>query len=215
MQQETEEDYLNRFTSLSVLLDILHNQRLTLTNPIGKWEDKNDTYGIERYIAKQGTCKSVLALCFSMKRETFHHWKVFSGGADGVCIEFDRKRLLEQMKKCDGIRYGKVEYEFIPKPELSYPKGKWPVKTWPFLKRKAFEDEGEFRIIHQSNKALEVKYITIDRACIRKINTSPWLHPELFKSVRKCIRAIPKCGRLKVFRSTLLDNEEWKKRFGE
>jgi hypothetical protein len=61
------------------------------------WDDENDAH----YIAKYKRLKhavAVLALCFTESDETYHHWKVFSHGKDGVCIEFDKPRLLRIWK---------------------------------------------------------------------------------------------------------------------
>ncbi len=81
---------LNRYTTLPILLDILHKKHIMLLSP-ETWEDRNDAYYLERYRLKS-KFRSVLAICFSLHRETFHHWRVFSNGSSGVCIEFDKDR---------------------------------------------------------------------------------------------------------------------------
>ena len=58
--------FLNRYTSLPVLLDALVHKRLTLLSPTS-WEDRNDAYYIERY-KETKKLKTVLALCFTTKR---------------------------------------------------------------------------------------------------------------------------------------------------
>lgn len=64
---------LNRYTSLPVALDILSEKHITLLTP-DLWEDRNDAYYLERYREKLGfSC--VLAICFSQRGETFHHWR--------------------------------------------------------------------------------------------------------------------------------------------
>ena len=50
------------------------------------------------------------------------------------------------------------------------------IATWPFLKRKPFEDEGEFRIIYESNtERTRAKQVHIDLAAARKSDLKPWL----------------------------------------
>ncbi len=102
---------LLRYTSLPVLLDILSNQELTLLNP-ATWDDRNDSYYIELY-KKRKKLKTLLALCFTTKSETYHHWKVFSDGISGVCVQFKKEQLLEQMDSVCGIAYGDLEYPLI------------------------------------------------------------------------------------------------------
>ena len=87
--------FLNRYTALPILLDVVHNRHITLLSP-ETWEDRNDAYYLERYQAK-GKIASVLAICFTLEKETFHHWRVFSHGSSGVCLEFDKHRLLRQL----------------------------------------------------------------------------------------------------------------------
>src|SRR5438045_1515201 len=80
---------LNRYTTLPIALDMLAKKRITLLSP-DTWEDRNDAY----YLYQQELrFRSVLAICFSMTSETFHHWRIFSHGVSGVCIEFDKARL--------------------------------------------------------------------------------------------------------------------------
>jgi hypothetical protein len=73
----------------------LLNKKIVLLNP-SSWEDRNDSHYLERYKADK-KLKTLVALCFSKKRETFHHWKIFSGGPAGVCVEFDKDMLLKPL----------------------------------------------------------------------------------------------------------------------
>ena len=134
--------YLNRYTTLPVLLDMLMHGRIVLLSP-STWEDRNDSYYLDRY-KEVKQFKTVLALCFSKRRETFHHWKVFSSGLSGVCIEFDRKLLLRSLAGQPGLTLRDVDYKLIQNVHESPPS----VEDWPFIKRKPYEDEDEFRIVY-------------------------------------------------------------------
>jgi len=79
----SEADYLRRYTSLPVLIDMLAERRLTLVDP-GQWSDKNDTAYLAAY-KEAKKLKCLVALCFTATSETFHHWNVFSPGPGGVC----------------------------------------------------------------------------------------------------------------------------------
>jgi hypothetical protein len=79
----SKNDFLNRYTTLPVLLDMLYHKRLVLCNP-ATWEDRNDAFFIEQYRLRK-KLPTTLALCFAGKAETFHHWKVFAGGPSGGC----------------------------------------------------------------------------------------------------------------------------------
>ena len=196
---------LNRFTSLPVLLDMLSKRCVTLLNP-RSWEDRNDSFYIEQYRAKK-KLESVLALCFTTTPEKFHHWKIFSDGSSGVRVEFDKNLLLKAFSKIAGLRCGYVHYKLIKQLKSDMPN----VMDWPFLKRKPFSDEVEYRIIFQSKtEARETMEIPFDLPFIRRITLSPWLAKPVSESVKHVIKSIDGCQQLKVSRSTLIENSAWR-----
>ena len=197
---------LNRYTSLPVALDILVKQHITLLSP-ETWEDRNDAFYLERY-REEKSLRTLLAICFSARGETFHHWKVFSSGSSGVCIEFDKNLLLQAFPSSRGFRYGQIEYRLVRTVNKKRPE----IEKWPFLKRKAFKDEGEFRIIYENQTAHErPKHVDIDLGTIKKVTLSPWLPDAVAESVQALIKTIKGCESLPVNRSSLIDNSGWKK----
>ena len=170
------------------------------------WEDRNDAYYLEKY-GREMKFQSVVAICFSGYRETYHHWRVFSSGSSGVCIEFDRAKLLQSIPDSKDFRHGDVKYELIE----NLKKDKPALETWPFLKRKPFADEREYRIIFQTKtEDLHAKSIPVQLAAIRKVTLSPWLPEPVAKSVVQVIRSIDGCAELNVNRSSLIDNAGWR-----
>jgi len=199
-----DDSFLNRYTSLPFLFDMLVHERITLLSPT-LWEDRNDSHYIERYKTEK-QLKTVLALCFSRKRETFHHWKVFANGLSGVCIEFDKERFLASMRDVKGLRFDRVTYQYARTIEAKKPN----LRRWPFLKRVVFKDEGEFRIIYEdANIEEKTKAIPFDLRCIQKISVSPWLPDTVTRTVIKVIKSIKGCARLTVIPSTLIENPRW------
>jgi len=197
---------LNRYTSLPIAFDVLVQRRLTLLSP-ETWEDRNDAYYLERY-REEKKLKTLVAMCFSARGETFHHWKVFSSGSSGVCIEFDKSRLLKAFPISSGFCYKDIQYRFVETVNKQRPE----VDMWPFLKRKAFKDEGEFRIIYEDTAVHEhTKSVKIDLGTINKVTLSPWLPDAVAESIQTLIKTIKGCERLSVNRSTLIDNSGWKK----
>lgn len=197
---------LNRYTCLPVALDVLAKKRLTLLPP-DLWDDRNDAYYLERYRqARDFSC--VLAICFSQCAETFHHWRVFSHGFSGVCIEFDKASLLKSLVDQKGFRTGEVVYRLIKTVRRS----NLGPQQWPFLKRKPYKDEREFRIVFESKaETARAKHVDIDLASIRKVTLSPWLPGPVADSVMDIVKRIDGCDRLSVNRSSLIDNDDWKK----
>jgi hypothetical protein len=197
---------LNRYTSLPIALDILARRQVTLLSP-ETWEDRNDAFYLERYREKKGL-GMLVAICFTTRGETFHHWKVFSTGLSGVCIEFDKNQLLKAFPSSKGFRCESIHYKWIQ----TVTKNRPAVETWPFLKRKAFKDEGEFRIIYEDKKAHGFsKHVDIELNTIRKVTLSPWLPDEVAQSVTGLIKSIKRCEGIPVKRSSLIDNSRWKR----
>ena len=132
--------YVRRYTDLPFLFDYLRTKELALLSP-KTWDDKNDSFFVEQY-AKAKQFQSSYALCLSQALETYHHWKVFTSGLSGVCIEFKKEDLITHALKVQGLRAELVAYRTIK----SLRKSKLKPEQLPFLKRSAFEDEAEFRL---------------------------------------------------------------------
>lgn len=199
------ESILRRYTDVTALTYLLTRRRITLLDP-QTWDDKNDSYYLRLYKTKSGF-QTVLALCFAQAGETYHHWRVFANGSSGVCIHFKRKALLEALEDQPGIHLRAVKYLTLKEISARQP----TVSELPFLKRFAFEDESEFRIIYESKtKELRKLDLPIPLSSIKKVILSPWLHPALSDPLIHTLRSIPDCKRLQILRSSLISNERWK-----
>ena len=204
-KQKQSPSFLRRYTNLPAVLHVLATRQITLLDP-KTWDDRNDAYYLARY-KMQRNLATVLALCFSEADETYHHWRVFSDGPAGVCIVFDRDNLLKTLAGIEGVSTGKVHYKTVPKSR----KVTFRVGQLPFLKRAGFRPESEFRAIYESqHEQVDHLDIPIDLSCIRYVSLSPWLPFSLRESVANSLRTIDGCNKLRVSRSTLISNDEWK-----
>lgn len=198
---------LRRYTNLVCAIHLLRNKRLTLVNP-NKWDDKIDSFFMEEF-RQRIDAASVLALCFTKTKETYHHWRVFGYGLDGICIEFNRKKLVESFQGYEGIKFGDIEYIRLSK--MLMKKG-LPTERLPFVKRFQYEDDSEFRIIFVDKmESKDFVEISIDCSSINKIILSPWVTKALAEPVRECIHCIDGCADLDIRRSTAIESEHWKK----
>ena len=198
--------FLRRYTDIPALIYLLRERKITLLSP-ATWDDGNDREFMTLYQGRK-RLKSLLALCFSRADETYHHWRVFAPGAGGVCIAFDHHELVRTFSTRRGVRMGPVEYLKIG--ELRGRRVK--VSKLPFLKRYAYAHESEFRLLYES-KTVEAKTldVPIPLSCIRRITLSPWIPGSLVARVKETLKSIPGCEKAKIYRSTLIGNEEWKK----
>ncbi len=200
--------FLRRYTDIPALVYMLTEKRITLLDP-ETWDDKNDSHFLSLYREKN-RLQSLLALCFAQHTETYHHWRVFANGASGVCISFKREQLLHAIRKQPGVLTGRVKYLKLPETSGMKP----AISDLPFLKRFPFEQENEFRVIFGSREKLSSLDIPIPLGCIDRITLSPWLHPVFSEHVKKTLWKIGGCEQLKIVRSTLISNEDWKN-FGD
>lgn len=149
----------------------------------------------------------MLALCFTPAFETYHHWRVFADGSSGACINFERAKLLKAVKKQLGVTARSVRYLTLADIRAIQVK----TRELPFLKRSAYEDEREFRIIYESSTRKDSSLdIDIPLACIERITLSPWIPAALTDHLKSTIKEIDGCNSMKVYRSTLISNENWK-----
>jgi hypothetical protein len=147
-------------------------------------------------------------LCFSEANETYHHWKVFTHGSEGVCVEFKRDEFLAAFETISDLRKNAVKYKPIKELELSLPS----IGRLPFLKRLPYKDEKEFRLVYlDRSDEIETKSFEIDLSCIHRITLNPWMPKSLADAVKVTIHGIKGCKSIEIYQTTLLENERWKK----
>ena len=198
---------LRRYTSLAATIHLLQKKCITLIGP-DSWDDKNDAHFMAEY-KRITSSKTVLAICLAESGETYHHWRVFSPSSDGVCVEFDKKRLLHSCEGIKGLAHRKMEYLLID--TLKKKKKDYDAELLPFLKRRPYEDEKEYRIVYRNKDTeLHSKEVAVELSSINRITLSPWIHPTLRDSIQQTLKSIPGCSGIRVARSTLVGNDEWR-----
>lgn len=200
------ERLLRRYTELPYVIDYLHTEELALLNP-ASWDDRNDSFYIEEY-ARQSGCSSVYALCLADCAETYHHWRVFSHGSGGACIQFKRQEFINAISNEEGLRSKEVKYKTVKDLRSAKPS----FDELPFIKRYAFRNEGEFRLFYATTTiGPQIHRISVPRTCVDRIILSPWLSDVVAKRVKETLKSIPGCSQVKIYRSSLVENEDWKK----
>lgn len=197
---------LRRYTELPFLLDFLHTRELALLSPLS-WDDRNDSFYLDAYARMKGLA-SIYVACLTEAHETYHHWKVFSSGSCGVCISFKKDRFLEWAAAHPELCGGSVTYKTLNEMRAAGPS----VEELPFLKRHAFQDEKEWRLfaVPEPGTAGPLRF-AIPLSTIDRIVLNPWLPKTVAEHVKATLKGIEGCAGLKVYRSTLVDNEAWKR----
>lgn len=194
-----------RYTDLPSLIHLLTTRELTLLDPTS-WDDKNDSFFISTYKSKK-RLKSVLALCFTREKETYHHWRVFSSGASGVCVNFKADALESVFRDAKGVSFEEVTYLKIE----DLRNNRLAISDLPFIKRIPYEAEKESRALWTSSKEERNSLsIPIELPSITRITLSPWLHPSLKKNIVTALKRIDGCQSIPMWQSTLTENADWK-----
>ena len=199
-----------RYTNLADLIYILRERKITLRDP-KHWDDTNDSYYLKTY-KEHNNLKTLLALCFADETgETYHHWRVFSSGVDGVSIKFDKCKILgafrsECESQCVKPVDNPVDYVKIGNLKCR-DRG---VEDLPFLKWSPYGDEKEYRIVFADKDLHESWEFRIELDWIKHISLSPWLPIGLEPSVISTLRSV--CGHeeLSVSKSQVIDFAKWK-----
>jgi hypothetical protein len=199
---------VNRYTSLPMLLDIIHRNAITLLPP-DAWNDRNDREVMLEYKRRRNlTC--LVAICFSAGEETVHHWNAFASGSAGCRIEFHLPTLLEGLSRDPGYRHGKVVY----KPLRGIQKSDLAESKMPFVKRWPYRIEEEYRIVYErSDPAASHRTelnIPISLECIRSITVSQAMPESVFKSIKSQLGT--QLGK-RISRSTLFESKMWINKF--
>lgn len=207
MELESKRSF-KRYTELPFVLQILQSKTITLLSS-ASWDDKNDAYYVECYKQKRNL-KSVLVLCLTEAFQTYHHWKIFSNGSSGVCIHFKRANFLQWLAETEGLAGGKVIYKNVKQLAAEVEDGKIEIRDIPYIKRKAYRGEEEFRLIFESKKLKNLEHFKFPISMIERIVINPWLPQSTFSSLRLLIRAIDGCEDISVSRATIVANDEWR-----
>jgi hypothetical protein len=90
------------------MIDTLRRRKLSLLDP-EDWDDLNDRRFMQLYKEAKGM-SSLYAMCAAHRRETYRHWRVFTPGAEGACLELWRDPLETALKNSDSARFQEVKY---------------------------------------------------------------------------------------------------------
>lgn len=202
-------EVLRRYTDLAAAIHLLKTKKITLLDP-GTWDDKVDVDYMKQ--CSELLKRPVLALCFAQgDREQYHHWRVYAGGTGGVCIVFHKEWLENtlSLRYDDELQFGDIDYKCLSDVEQDPP----DLLQLPFIKREAYRDELEYRIVRMFNAAdsdvLRQDY-EIDVGCIMRVVLNPWMPDPICESVRTVLASIDGCKNVDVVRSELIEIERWK-----
>jgi hypothetical protein len=206
-----ENKYLNHYTSIECLLEILGSKSLLLSDP-EQWSDKNDAASIEAFCLKKGEGIKARVICFAQEGEEIHHWNSYA--KKGCCINFNKEILFKDLDDTHFL-HNPIIYKSINKKEdedflsIDILRG-LDTNDLPFLKHKAYSCENEYRVVWfgLENEAKEIKIQSIDTA-IRRIILAPSL--KCYEELKKCLEERYHIER--VFLSHIEESKKWIDKF--
>ena len=204
---------LRRYTDVLSLLDIVRHNRLTLLDP-SRWFDQNDALGLKLFSQKKGEGR-VYALCLADGGEQAHHWQIFAGHSHGLCIHFDRERLINHLnEKCREILYHNVWHRPVIYENLKQVKERRPIalEDLPFLKRDTFKAEEEYRIVAWQDEffAEPSFHIPLPAGLIERVTFGPTMPDSLARTVKEIAAEQPNCSGISFSISRLVNNQSWR-----
>ncbi|HEV7252977.1 MAG TPA: hypothetical protein VGN97_07730 [Mesorhizobium sp.] len=201
------EKHLRRYTSITSVIDALSRKELALLDP-HLWDDRNDVYFMELY-KEHRKLGGLYGMCCTQAPETYHHWRVFTGGSHGACIKLKREPFLASLAGDERIRASEVRYVRLNDLDGLGPDDR---ERLPFLKRFGYGPEREFRVIAAFAEPQEkIRTVPLDVSHIAAVYLNPWISSTVFESVAGLLRSIPGCGGVRFARSSLIDNRCWRR----
>ena len=196
---------INRYTSFASAIDLLANKQITLLDP-NSWDDKNDVHFMARY-KEIVNAKSVFALCLSKSKQSYHHWRVFAGGQDGVCITFFEDHFRRAFSDDPRVEIQDIEYLSMPDARKRKPLSEHNLK---FLKHARYRAEQETRVVFtDKNRQVPFPKYEISLNAIQRITLSPWLSKPLVQPMKDLMKKVDGCHELHVYSSTLVQYRDW------
>ncbi|MDR2176501.1 MAG: hypothetical protein LBP20_00470 [Treponema sp.] len=206
-ETENTPKYLKHFTDLLSFIIIMETGGLRLSSTDG-WEDKNDYAALAAYKRKTGAGE-IRALCFAQGKEQIHHWFYYAKKDSGCCIHFKDEALLAALGGEPAFLRGSVSYMSSKDFTAAWLKQQ-PVEKWPFIKRRPYEAEQEYRVIWTGDAGAEPPLIPV-AGLIDYITLAPGLAgTPRGEALKKMLETTYK---LTVQFSRLLQNDDWISRF--
>jgi hypothetical protein len=196
---------LHRYMDFPELLYCLENNLIILGNPL-YWEDKNDTFMIGQYV-ETNNLNNLFVSCFTSCGDAYHFWKIYAQKQTGICVTYDTLKVLDAIKKdpqSSEFRFEKVHYETY----VNLSKREARIEEYPFIKRKAFIAEDEYRLIFESKNQIPYRTLKTNEA-ILEIILSPSIRDIYLKEYLALIRSKVNLPSNKIRKSTILESNRW------
>jgi len=168
------------------------------------WEDRNDAKFMKLYQDNKNW-KEIRSLCFTMAYDRIHFWKGFANEGTGVRLLFNKEKLKKDISEANLV-CRKVTY-----PGNDEDISKYFLKDLPFLKRRHFEDEKEFRVVGELAQSKDTLIMGFKASSLVEILIDPRLEEPTAECVKKSIKCMCKgdLEGVEVLQSRMLYHDDW------
>jgi hypothetical protein len=198
---EGRPELLKHYTGLAALAGILESGELCPGDP-SQWEDRNDAAAAGAYQRKTGA-DQIRVFSFAEGPEQIHHWFYYAKKDNGVCIHFKTPLLLEALQREPSFSRGPVDY--VSRDDLPAKLKTLPVERIPFIKRRPYETEQEYRVVWTGAVGEKAPAVAVT-GLIEYITLAPGLAGPKGCGLHRMLET--KYG-LTVKRSRLLEDADW------
>jgi len=210
VSMKQQKQFLNRYTHFSYLCKMLEKRELVIPS-WKKWRDRNDSHSIKEYQRLERD-RNIFALCMTNADETYHHWRVFTRQTFGVCLRFDKTRMIEWVKsQRESPTMGRVEMKRVVYFELeSFDTDVVKVQHLPFLKRWGYRDEREWRLMYTTTQNGQFATLPFPIKALDSIVISPFVSSEEADVKKRKIQETLRTKGVDVYHSALTNSDRWK-----
>lgn len=199
-----ESNVLKHFTNVSVLFKILKGGFRFSDG--ANWDDKNDYFDIKTYSSQMQ--QNILVLCFCDGAGNVYHWNTLGRKNNNekfvhikCSIVLNKDKFLKYIDDSLGI-YKHRNVIYCRNEEIKIKRA----ADIPFLKRKEFEVENEYRIIYSGNNDCEV--INGIKPFIEKIVIGI-CSPLEYEEIKLLLTSKHRIPLSKIGQNKLTDSQEW------
>jgi hypothetical protein len=199
---DTAPKFLRHYTGIEALYSILDSKTLRFGDPEA-WIDENDAASIHAFRRKKGAARAGV-ICLAAGLEQIHHWNTYA--PQGCRIEFDEHQFEAEISP---LLCGFVHYYSSKDLSAASLRGT-ETDELPFIKRRPYEGEQEYRIIWYGGAGETVPEIIV-KDHIHSITLFPNISTPEFEAIKEKLKT--KYQIETVNRSRLLKSDDWISKF--
>lgn len=195
---------LYRYTKHQYALEMIRTKEIVIPEPRG-WDDVNDLEGLLQYQRIVGLV-GLGVLCMTSEPDTYHHWKLYAHGQEGIALVFDRKKMREWARTHRGTRLQSIRYvrmQDLKDLDVS-------LTRLPYLKRWGYRSEREWRLLYEADVSSQLFKLPFPSEALSRIVINPWANIDEYAEMKDEYESILDRRVVRVTRTELVNSQTWR-----